>query len=162
MITATGDLPSGRPVLLAVPGPGGPDRAAPGPRPAEPRAGHRVAGVVAGRRSTRPWPALPRRWSPGCTLEGWATSGPRPTCGCGPRPSCGGRALELRRLDAAAGTDVWSDPGIVAVRHRGVRAVEGHAGPGGSSSRRACSTRNASTASRVISTPPSRSGHGSC
>jgi hypothetical protein len=41
-----GDLPGGRPVLLAVPGPGGPDRAAPDPRPAQPGLPGRPDGGV--------------------------------------------------------------------------------------------------------------------
>src|SRR5262249_21013204 len=55
-----GDLPGGRPVLLAVSAPGGPDRAAPDPRPAQPGlpAGP-DGGCPGGRRRARPHPARP-------------------------------------------------------------------------------------------------------
>src|SRR6266536_5295275 len=55
-----GDLPSGRPVLLAVPELGGPDRAAPDPRPAQPGLpGRPDGGRAGGRRRARPHPAGP-------------------------------------------------------------------------------------------------------
>ena len=52
---------------------------------------------------------------------------------------------QLRRLDVAAGTDVWADPGMTPFRT--AESARGRSyGPGGSSSRPACSTRITSTA----------------
>jgi hypothetical protein len=67
---------------------------------------------------------------------------------------------QLHGLDAAAGTDAWSDPGVEHATAE--RALWRSSGPGGSSSRPACSTTIALPGSRMIFIRPSRPGHGSC